>query len=178
MMTADSSLEEAVVEVMEFQRTHYFGKYRGTVKTVLTGGDLGKLTLRVPGIYDDKDSPPAWPCVPFAGKKHGLLLLPEPNDCVWVEFEGGDPSRPIWTGGWWPDNAMPDPKGEKVRTWVTSAGMKVVLDDDKKKLQIIHPGGGEITMTDNDVTVKYKSTEIKLSQQSATINGMSFQVST
>ncbi len=170
------NMEDVVVELAEHLRTHFFGKYRGIVQTVLTGNDLGKLTLRVPGIYEDHESPPAWPCVPFAGKKHGFLALPEPGDCVWVEFEGGNPSLPIWTGFWWPDNAMPDPKGENIKAWVTSKGLKVVLDDDQKKLQLVHPGGGEITMTDNDVSVKYKTTEISISDSAVKINGTAFQV--
>ena len=30
-----------------------------------------------------------------------LLTLPENGSTIWVEFEGGDVTRPIWTGAMW-----------------------------------------------------------------------------
>ena len=36
----------------------------------------------------------------------GLYAIPEPESGVWVEFEGGDPSFPIWTGCFWADAAV------------------------------------------------------------------------
>ena len=35
----------------------------------------------------------ALPCVP-----PGLELMPKVGDVVWVEFEAGDPSYPVWMG--------------------------------------------------------------------------------
>jgi hypothetical protein len=29
-----------------------------------------------------------------------MLLIPEPRAGIWIEFEGGDPSRPISSGHW------------------------------------------------------------------------------
>ena len=37
-------------------------------------------------------------CVPYAGPKVGFVMLPEVGSGVWIEFEGGDVSYPIWTG--------------------------------------------------------------------------------
>jgi hypothetical protein len=34
-------------------------------------------------------------------KDKGLLLIPEPGDGVWIEFEAGDPNWPIWSGCLW-----------------------------------------------------------------------------
>ena len=35
--------------------------------------------------------------------------MPEVQVGVWIEFEAGDASRPIWTGCWWASGEMPDP---------------------------------------------------------------------
>jgi hypothetical protein len=39
--------------------------------------------------------------VPLAGTQRGVYVVPEIGAGVWVEFEQGDPRRPIWTGGFW-----------------------------------------------------------------------------
>jgi hypothetical protein len=169
-------IEELLVETSERQRGRFYGKYRGTVKEVLEGDDLGKIVVSVPEVYEDENSPAATPCVPFAGPGHGLLVLPEVDDGVWVEFEQGNPSYPIWTGAWWASGDIPDPKGPKVRALVTTGNLKLVLDDDGKKLQLLHPSGGEITMSDSGIVIKFNSTQIELSSQGVSVNNGAFQV--
>lgn len=172
----NQNLERLVVELTEFTRNRYFGKYRGLVRDVDDPENLGRITAQVPEVYGDEDSPWALPSVPFAGQDHGLVVLPEVGDGVWVEFEAGDPSRPIWTGSWWGSGEMPAPGGKETRVLVTTGGHKVILDDNAKKLQFIHSGGAEITMTDNDITLKIGSTQIVLSASGVNINNGAFEV--
>jgi hypothetical protein len=172
-----STAEGLLVDLTERDRSRFYGKYRGKVKEVLKGDDLGMLILRVPDVYHDQDSPPAVPCVPFAGPGHGFLALPEVDDGVWVEFEQGHPAFPIWTGCWWGASEIPDPKGPKVVALVTSENLKVVLDGAGNKLQLLHPSGGEITISDSSVLIKYKSAQIELSAQGVNVNNGAFQVS-
>ena len=151
-------------------RHRFYGKYRAIVKTVMDGKDLGKLVVTLPEVYDDQDSPPAWPCVPYAGPKHGLVSLPEQGDGVWVEFEGGDPSNPLWTGCWWADGNMPDPADTNVRVWATSGGLKIVLDDDGSELRLEHPGGATISLSDDGLELSFNETTITLDDDGITIN--------
>jgi hypothetical protein len=169
MMTAE---ERTLLELAADRRDRYWGKYRGIVKTVMSGKDLGKLIVTLREVYDNQDSPPAWPCVPFAGPKHGLVALPEKGDGVWVEFEGGDPSNPIWTGCWWADGNMPAPADKNVRTWATSAGLKIVLDDDANELRLEHPGGAKISLSDDGLELSFNSTTITLDDTGVTVNGI------
>lgn len=170
--------ERLLVEVAEYMRTRRFGKYRGLVTEVGEGDDLGKIKTRVPEIYGDENiSPWALPSVPFAGQDHGLVVLPEEDDGVWIEFEAGDISRPIWTGCWWADDEMPEPASPQARILVTTAGHKVVLDEEENKIQLLHPDGAEITMTDSDITIKIGSTQIVLSSSGVNINNGAFEVS-
>jgi uncharacterized protein involved in type VI secretion and phage assembly len=178
MVTSTSETEKLLVELTEFQGCHYFGKYRGIVRDVNDPENLGRIMARVPEVYGkDVDSPWALPAVPFAGSNHGLVVLPEVDDGVWIEFEAGDPSRPIWTGCWWGRDELPASGGPETRVLVTSGGHKVVLDDKDSKLQLLHSGGAEITMTDNDITFKISSTQIVLSSSGVNINNGAFKVS-
>jgi hypothetical protein len=82
----------------------------------------------------------------------------------------------VWSGFWYAHNEIPAPGDENVRVLVTPQGLKLVFDDKSKKLQLLHPGGGELTMTDNDVTLKFGSTSIVLSASGAAINDTAFKV--
>lgn len=172
----DPDMEKLVVELTEFTRSRYFGKYRGLVKDVNDSENLGRIVAQVPEVYGDENSPWALPVVPFAGKNHGLVVLPEVGDGVWIEFEAGDPSRPIWTGCWWGCEEMPKPGGTKTRVLATSGGHKFILDDDKKELRLLHSGGSEITMTENEIMLKIGSTQIILSARGVNINNGAFEV--
>src|SRR5262245_20506449 len=138
---ATANLEKLVVELAETMRHRYFGKYRGIVEDPNDQEKLGRIIAKVPSVYGDENSPWAFPAVPFAGPGHGFVVLPKKGDGVWIEFEGGNPAIPIWTGCWWAKNEMPSPGGPQERVLVTPSGLKVVLDDGQKKLQLLHPGG-------------------------------------
>jgi Type VI secretion system/phage-baseplate injector OB domain len=164
--------EDRLMSQLAADRRHqFYGKYRAIVKTVMDGNDLGKLIVTLPEIYDDQDSPPAWPCVPYAGPKHGFVSLPEEGDGVWIECEGGDPSNPIWTGFWWPDGGMPSSADTNVRTWATSKGLKIVLDDDESELTLEHPSGASISLSDDGLTLSFNSTTITLTDDGVSISG-------
>ncbi len=160
----NEEFERLVVELAEYKRNHFFGKYRGIVKEVGDDAELGYIKAIVPAIYGDEiESPWAVPSVPFAGAGHGLVALPEVDDGVWIEFEAGDISRPIWTGFWWADGEMPDPKGTLVRTFITTAGHKLVLDDDAGEVILLHSDGAEMKMTGSDIEISIGQASIKLS---------------
>ncbi len=85
----------------EKRRPPFYGKYRGTVTD---NADLlmkGRIRAKIPDILGDKESGWALPCAPYFGKGVGLFLIPPKDASVWIEFEYGDPDRPIWTGGFW-----------------------------------------------------------------------------
>lgn len=82
----------------------FFGKYRGTVLNNVDPEQRGRLTLSVPDVLGAVPSSWAEPCVPLAGPTGppmGVYLVPPIGAGVWVEFEHGDPSYPIWAGCRW-----------------------------------------------------------------------------
>ncbi len=173
----ESEMETLAVEMTEFMRNRFFGKYRGLVHEVGEGENLGYIKAIVPAVYGaDNESPWALPSVPFAGKDHGLVALPEKDDGVWIEFEAGDPSRPIWTGCWWANGEMPEDGGPTSRVWVTTGGHKLILDDEGGKVQLLHSGGGEITITSDDITIKSGKGKIVLSSSGVSVNDNALEV--
>lgn len=92
--------------IEELLRKRFFGKYRGKVVDNNDPMRLGRVKVSVDGIVDSGGLW-AWPCVPYAGPSVGFYCLPPSDALVWVEFEGGDPSFPIWTGCMWATGELP-----------------------------------------------------------------------
>ncbi len=154
--------EEMLVGMAETMRSRFYGKYRGLVTDVTDPEQMGRIQAQVPEILGELASPWALPAVPFAGPGHGLVLIPEVGDGVWIEFEAGDPSRPIWSGGWWASGDLPAPGDTQVRALVTTKGHKLVLDDQNSEIHLIHSGGAELKMTDSDLTLTIGQSELKM----------------
>lgn len=175
----EPDLESLVLRIAENQRSRFYGKYRGTVAELESDGSLCRLRAYVPDIYGaDVKSPLALPSLPFAGPSHGFVLMPEVNDGVWIEFEAGDISRPIWTGCWFAQGDRPDPSTAKARVFATTAGHKLVLDDDASKVQLLHSGGAELTMEDSQITLKMGLCQIVLSSSDININHGMLKITT
>ena len=79
----------------------FFGKYRGTVANNIDPQQMGRLQVSVPAVLGDGRLSWAMPCVPFAGSGVGFFTIPPNGANIWVEFEGGDPDYPIWSGCFW-----------------------------------------------------------------------------
>ncbi len=79
----------------------FFGKYRGTVLNNIDPMQLGRVQVIVPDVSGLPPTSWAMPCMPIAGKQSGVFVVPQVGAGVWVEFEGGDPDKPIWVGGYW-----------------------------------------------------------------------------
>lgn len=166
----DLEMEDHVVSLAEWKNQHFFGKYRGVVVSVDDPDEMGRISVKVPSIFgEDFEVLRAMPCVPFAGKNHGFVTIPEVGDGVWVEFEAGNPSLPIWSGFWWAEGEMPEPNGPLIRALITTAGHKLILDDDGNKVTLLHKDGGEMTTTGSDITIKIGDSSIVLTSSDITI---------
>ena len=86
---------------MRWNRTRYYGKYRGVVVENIDSEQIGRIVAMVPDVLGEKPSSWAMPCVPAAGTQSGVFIVPAIGSQVWVEFEKGDPGYPIWSGGFW-----------------------------------------------------------------------------
>jgi uncharacterized protein involved in type VI secretion and phage assembly len=143
----------------------YYGKFRGVVTDVKDPSSLGRIKVTLEAFPGFKDN---WcmPCVPYAGTNVGWFFIPEVGAHVWIEFEGGDPSRAIWTGCFWTTGTIPADATPTRKTLRTNT-CTVVMDDLDGKA-----GKLEINATVRDgVTVKLTMTTdgITLTSDKATV---------
>ena len=127
-------------------RTQFFGKHRGLVVDVNDPLMLGRIRAQVPSVLGDVVSGWALPCAPFTGDGVGLHAIPPVGAGVWIEFEGGDPDYPIWTGGWWGDGQLPTeetgkPTRPPQKVLRSEQGLVVTLDDDDSTLTVSDGNG-------------------------------------
>ena len=115
----------------------FFGKYRGKVTGNKDPMNLGRLQVTVPPIFGEGRSSWAMPCTPYAGKDIGLFTIPPLETNVWVEFEGGDPDYPIWSGCFWGDQELPKQaqvqEPHKVQVFRTDGATLTVSSEEKTK---------------------------------------------
>ncbi|WP_433796245.1 phage baseplate assembly protein V [Actinoplanes sp. CA-252034] len=138
-------------QLVDWVRHRHFGKFRGTVTDNVDSTSRGRLKVRVPAVLGELESW-AMPCVPYAGVKVGLFLMPETGTGVWVEFEAGDPSYPIWSGFFWADDELPDDATGAPAKVLRTLASTLVLDDDMSELRLTVDDAGELIVGDEVVT--------------------------
>jgi uncharacterized protein involved in type VI secretion and phage assembly len=81
--------------------SQYWSKYRGTVVNNIDPEQRGRIQVIVPAVTGLTPSSWALPCVPVAGISEGFFAVPPLTASVWIEYEEGDPDKPVWVGGFW-----------------------------------------------------------------------------
>ena len=73
----------------------FYGNTPGTVVRAEDPLQRGRIMVTVPDICTD-----AWasPCTPLAGPGAAFKVIPPNGASVWVEFEAGEPDKPILAG--------------------------------------------------------------------------------
>lgn len=170
------STSAAHLDALEQQADRFYGKYRGLVVDNLDPARTGRIKAMVPEVLGEVPSGWALPCQPFTGTGAGLYAVPQPGAGVWIEFEAGDLSKPIWSGCWWADGEIPQPGAEKVRVYATSAGHKLVFDEDADEIVLEHGGGASIKLTANDITLALGGKKIVISASGVSVNDGALEV--
>ena len=116
-----------------------WGKYAGRVEANDDSQQMGRLQVTCRAVLG---SAHVWamPCVPYAGPQVGFFFLPPVGAGVWVEFEGGDVSRAIWTGCYWAHGDLPAD--------AASADIKLIVTE--KATLKIDDASGEVVMKNTD----------------------------
>ena len=141
--------EQGVLDqLVEWVRSRYFGKYRGTVTDNDDPTNRGRIKVRVPAVLGDL-TVWAMPCVPYAGEQIGQYMIPAVESGVFVEFEGGDASFPIWTGCFWSDGQLPANEGgttvtPPLKIIRTEQGLMVSMDDNGQTISVSDENGNNL----------------------------------
>lgn len=152
-------------------QTSYYGKYRGSVTNVTDPLFMGRIQADVPAVGTVLGW--ALPSVPYAGTGIGFLMLPPVGAQVWIEFDGGNPNSPIWSGGFWGSGELPSSATTTQKIIKTSAGHTILLDDTTaaEHIQILAAGGATITLDNNGITLTMGPTTMLISATGVTVNG-------
>jgi uncharacterized protein involved in type VI secretion and phage assembly len=166
--------DQTLMDVLERLRNRFYGKYRGSVT------DIDKDTLRikasVPSVLPGGATGWCSHCVPYAGDGVGFAFIPEVGSGVWIEFEGGDVSYPIWTGCYWRDGEIPSDAAAAVKTIVTKAGHKILLDDDAKTVTITDANDNKITLSSDGIKLERGSSSVEISDEEVNVNDGALEV--
>ncbi len=166
--------ERGLQDLLERVRTRYYGKYRGIVSDV--DASTMRIKAKVPAVLGEADSAWCMPCVPYAGPNVGFAFLPETGSGVWIEFEGGDVSFPIWVGAYWREGEFPADAAADVKVLVTAAPHEIKLDDGQSSITISDPNGNTVTLDSSGITLSNSSCSVVVSSSSVSINDGALEV--
>jgi hypothetical protein len=163
-------------------------RYYGVYGALVDGNDAGEgvLSVTVPAVFPAGEVVQARPCLPY-----GVLFLPEKDDKVWVQFEGGEPTLPVWTGVQQIGDAWPtDPGPPTARMLRSLKDHRLTLDDDAPAVEmrfggkkhavsltdsavtVTHDAGHAVTLEQGKVSITFASSgpTVKLEQSSVTVS--------
>ena len=167
-------------QLLDWTRNRYFGKYRGIATANDDTTNRGRVKVKVPSVYGEELEVWAMPCLPYAGNNVGVFMIPEPGAGVWVEFEAGDTSFPIWTGGYWVNDELPkDQESQEAKPSLriirSEKGLMISFNDDSETITLsdkdgsnkmtIEVGGGNIRLQGN-MKVVVEAPQIELVENS------------
>jgi uncharacterized protein involved in type VI secretion and phage assembly len=169
--------EQVIAELADRIRSRFYGKYRGIVTDVDDPSKMLRIKATVPAVLGE--TPTGWclPCVPYAGADVGVFLLPDPGAAVWIEFEGGDISYPIWSGCFWRSGELPADASATTRGLVTKADSKLLFDDDGETVTLEDTNGNTVTLDSSGVTQNRGAQKVIVGDASVSINDGAFEVS-
>lgn len=135
----------------------YYGEYRGIVVANTDDQNQGRIRVRVPSVGDTPTvSRVAFPKVPVAGAGYGFKSIPRVNSLVWITFENGKLDMPVWEGGIWVKDGIPEElRDPDTHGWFTPLGHKILLDDKdgQETIRITHKNGARFEI-DKDGNVR------------------------
>lgn len=141
-------LHNVVLDFQHAQLSKVWGKYAGQVVDNADPEQMGRLKVSCDAVLGDEN---VWalPCVPYAGKNVGFFFIPPKGAGVWIEFEGGDVSRAIWTGCYWSKGDLPsDAISADIKLIVTDTAT-VKIDDSSGDIVVQNQQGSTTTWSDD-----------------------------
>jgi hypothetical protein len=152
---------ERMLQAMDGQ---FFGKYRGIVINNVDPTSRGRVQVQVSAVMGD-EAVWAAPCTPYAGDGVGFFALPPLNANVWVEFEAGDKSYPIWSGCFWADGQIAATDAVPTVKFLKTDSFSIRIDDAQGELVIETKTGSRITV--NATEVKLEALQVSQVAQTA-----------
>jgi hypothetical protein len=125
----------------------YYSLYRAKVVDNKDPKKRGRIKVLVPALFGEIELP-QW-CLPrdfrATAKDGGEFYPPEIDDYVFVEFEGGDPQFPVYSGGWFgetaegeelPEDFVHEEDAPMVKGFKDRAGNTILFDQTEGKEKV------------------------------------------
>jgi uncharacterized protein involved in type VI secretion and phage assembly len=162
-----------ILDLLERVKHRFYGKYRGTVVDV--DAATMRIKANVPAVLPQVPTGWCTACVPYAGPQVGFVMLPEVGSGVWIEFEGGDVSYPIWTGCYWRSDEVPSAASATVKSIITSAG-SLAFDNDASSIAVTDQANDSVTLTGGAVTTASGMGKVVADASGVSLNDGAFTV--
>lgn len=165
--------DQTLMEIVDRIRNRFYGKYRGTVTEV---NDDGRIKALVPAVLGDTATGWCMPCLPYAGKDAGIAFLPEQDAGVWIEFEGGDVSYPIWVGCYWHTDDKPTRVAKQVKVIKTKGSQQMVFDDADHSITMTDSNKNSVTLDRTGIAIVRGSGKIAITDGKVSANDGAMEV--
>lgn len=159
--------------------SQFFGKYRGKVEQNIDPLGQGRIQISCPQVLGDGTFSWAMPCVPYAASGKGYFAIPPRDAKVWVEFEGGNPNKPIWAGCFWGEQEAPALGPTSPMTKIIKTDSATITLDDTPGLggiTIELTGGPKIALTAQGLEITSGGASIKMDLLSVKVNDGALEV--
>ncbi len=175
--------EDVLVRLLDKVEHRFLGKYTAFVADNADPENRGRLRLHIPSVLGpDVISGWALPCAPYGGAKgQGIFFVPDKDAGVWVEFEAGNPSYPIWVGTFWskpggttevpsPGDSQSPPTAKIIATakhiieFEDADGSEAITITDSTNNNVVKLNSDGITVQDtngNVITLSSSGTDVK-----------------
>jgi len=102
-------------------------------------------------------------------------MLPEVGSGVWIEFEAGDVSFPIWTGCYWSVGEVPSSAAADVKTIITSAGT-LSFDNGSGSVTLADSAQNTVVLDSSGATVTAGAGKIEVGASGVSVNNGALEV--
>jgi len=149
-----------IEQIFEALQDRFFGKYPGVVVDNEDPENRGRLKVNVPDVMTDQN---IWAkaCVPYAGDGVGFYAVPPAGATIWVEFQAGDPSHPIWVGCQWAKDQTDSSENVPAKLVMRTGTCSLVIDEEAGTITIEAGDGSQVLIGDGGI--KLEGSEINLS---------------
>jgi uncharacterized protein involved in type VI secretion and phage assembly len=174
--TTSGGPDRMLEELVEHLRSRFYGLYRGIVADNDDPSRLGRIKAQVPSVLGSVQTGWCMPCVPYAGDQIGIAFLPEVGSGVWIAFEGGDASYPVWVGCFWRKGELPADVEPDVKVIATTAPLELKLDDSDGSVTLTDSNGNAVQLDSDGITLSKAGQQVVVSDSSVSVNDGALEV--
>ena len=160
-------------DLMDRVRNRYYGKYRGVVTDV--DASTMRIKAAVPSVLPQTGTGWCMPCVPYAGPQVGFVMLPEVGSGVWIEFEGGDVSYPIWVGMYWSSGDIPSSASADVKSIIATGG-SLAIDNNAGSVTLTDAQQNTVVLDSSGITCTSGSSSVAIGASGVNVNNGALEV--